>query len=507
MPEARESDRDVQRLRRRLGAVLAARYALRFTAAWCFAWGVAVLGLRALLGVSAVPLLWGLVCLVPCAAGAFVLAWRRMPSPAAVRALLDDVSHGGGLVMAAEEVTLGRWEAHVPAVTAPRLVWRKRPLLLLVAGAVTFLALGFAVPQRMVEIQQSHPLEVTDEVADLDAKIEVLQEEQVLAEEEAESLRQALRQAADEATGEDPAKTWEALDHLDDAVHTAADDAAEDAAAQNESLSKAESLARALGRDADRLDTEAFEAATKKLSDLLQEIAEGDRDGNSRKGRQAGEDGQAADGADATAAEQALREHLDACKSGRLTAGTCRAMAGDLARCRNAIRARLARLKEAGLIDPDALRRLAEGDLKPGDLVAFLEGLEGEGLTPEAMIEQWLAGSPGRGGITRGPGEAPMFEGGQTSEEGVEFKEEALPAPTVADLKESRLLGVSLGAPPVEENEPAAAGGGLDAARSGGGSAHTHRVLPKHRGTVQRYFRRDTGNAPAPSPPSDRRGP
>ncbi len=507
MPDAHEPDRGVRSLRLRLAAMLAGRYALRFTAAWCFAWGVAVLALRALLGAAAGPLLWGLAGLAPGAAGACILAWRRLPSPAAVRALLDDVSRGGGLVMALAEVPLGAWETHVPAVAPPRLVWRKRPLLLLVAGAVTFLALGFAVPQRMVEIQRSHPLEVTDEVADLQAKIEVLEEEQVLAEEEAESLRQALRQAADEATGDDPAKTWEALDHLDDTVHTAADDAAEDAAARNETLSKAESLARALGRDADRLDGESFEAATKKLSDLLQQIAEGDRDGKSRHGREVGENGQATDAGDTTAAEKALREHLDACEAGRLTAGMCRAMAGDLARSRNAIRARLARLEEAGLIDPDALRRLVQGDLKPGDLAAFLEGLEGEGLTPETMIEQWLAGGPGRGGISRGPGEAPMFEGRQTSEEGVEFKEESLPPPTVADLKQSRRLGVSLGAPAVEESEPAASGGGLDAARSGGGSAHTHRVLPKHRRAVQRYFRRDSGDAPAPPPSSDRRGP
>jgi hypothetical protein len=503
MSETRGTDSSVASLRRRLAAVLAVRYALRLTAAWCFAWGVAVLGLRALWGVPAGPLLWGLAGLVPCAAGACILAWRHLPRPAAVRAMLDDVSRGGGLVMAPAEVALGDWEAQVPAVARPRVVWRKRPLLLLVAGAVTFLALGFAVPQRMVEIQRSHPLEVTDEVADLEAKIEVLDEEQVLAEEEAESLRQALRQAADEATGEDPAKTWEALDHLDEAVHTAADEAAEDAAARNETLTKAEALSEALGRDGDRLDHESLEVATKTLDDLLQEIAERDRGG---KGREMGDEAKPGAAGEAAAAEKALREHLDALQAGRLTPGMCRAMAANLAECRKELLGRVARLKEAGLIDPDHLRRLAAGNLDPGDLVAFLEGLEGEGMTPEAMIEQWLAGSPGRGGITRGPGEAPMFEGEPTSEEGVAFKEEALPAPTVADLKESRLLGVSLGAPPVEAREGEAGGGALDPGRAGGGSAHTHRVLPKHRGAVERYFRRD-GGAPASPAPTDRSGP
>jgi hypothetical protein len=358
----------------------------------------------------------------------------------------------------------------------------------------------------MVEIQRSHPLEVTDEVADLEAKIEVVQEEQVLAEEEAESLRRALQQAADEATGEDPAKTWEALDHLDDAVRTAADEAAEDAAARNETLTKAEALSEALGRDTDRLDHASLEVATKKLDDLVQEIAEGDRGGKSRQGREMGSEAQPGPAGEA-AAEKALREHLDALRAGRLTPGMCRAMAANLAECRKELLGRLARLTEAGLIDPEHLRRLAAGNLDPGDLAAFLEGLAGEGVTPEALIEQWLAGSPGRGGINRGPGEAPMVEGEQTSEEGVAFKEEALPAPTVADLKESRLLGVSLGAPPVEASEGEAGGGALDPGRAGGGSAHTHRVLPKHRGAVERYFRREAdGPASAPAP-TDRRTP
>jgi len=505
MPEARGPDRSVARLRRRLAAVLAVRCALQWTAAWCFAWGVAVLGLRALLGVSAGPLLWGLAGLAPCAAGACVLAWRRTPSRAAVRALVDRESRGGGLVMAGAEVPLGAWATRVPAVTVPRLVWRKRPLVLLACGAATFVVLGFAVPQRMVEIQSAHPLQVTDEVADLQAQIEVLEEEQVLAEEEADSLRRALKQAADEATGEDPAKTWEALDHLDEAVRAAAAEAAEDAAVQTETLAKAESLARALGRDAGRLDDEALDVATQKLADLLQEAAarnaENALDAQAEEGLQPGET------AAGTAADEALRKHLDACNAGRLTRGACRAMAADLARCRGDVLARLMRLKEAGLLDAALLGRLAEGNLEPGDLLALLEGLAGEDLTPEVLIEQWLLGGPGRGGIDRGPGDAPLLQGEPASEEGVEFKEEALPPPKVADLKESRLLGVSLGAPPVEEGGAPAGGGVLDSAQSGGGSAQTHRVLPKHRSAVQRYFRRDTDAASRPPTSTERRSP
>ncbi|HUX00356.1 MAG TPA: hypothetical protein VMY35_05185, partial [Phycisphaerae bacterium] len=58
-------------------------------------------------------------------------------------------------------------------------------------------------------------------------------------------------------------------------------------------------------------------------------------------------------------------------------------------------------------------------------------------------------------------------------------------------LKENRLVGVSIGAPTVEAPADPTGQGGLDGAAAGGGSAHVHTVLPRHRGSVKRYFERE----------------
>src|SRR5436305_14106265 len=102
-------DKAVQQFGRRLAALLVFKQALGLATAWLFVWGTAVLALRAALGTPRLPLLWGLAGLAPCAAVAFVAARRRFPALAAVRALLDQQSRSGGLLMAGAEQPLGRW--------------------------------------------------------------------------------------------------------------------------------------------------------------------------------------------------------------------------------------------------------------------------------------------------------------------------------------------------------------------------------------------------------------
>ena len=57
-------------------------------------------------------------------------------------------------------------------------------------------------------------------------------------------------------------------------------------------------------------------------------------------------------------------------------------------------------------------------------------------------------------------------------------------------LKDSSLVGISLGAPQVEEGAAYGGDGGLGEVSASGGQAKTHKILPRHRGTVKRYFER-----------------
>jgi hypothetical protein len=72
----------------------------------------------------------------------------------------------------------------------------------------------------------------------------------------------------------------------------------------------------------------------------------------------------------------------------------------------------------------------------------------------------------------------------------VKFKEETLPEGDLASLKRSQKLAVSKGAPGTEAPGGPAGSGALEDSAAGGGSANTQVVLPRHRGTVERYFDR-----------------
>ncbi len=464
----------VARFIRRARGALFWRYAVRLAAGWCLAWGLVVLLARSLAGVPATRLLWGLAGLLPCAAAAVVLAIRRCPSRASVKALLDRGSRCGGLLMAQGEVPLGRWADRVPPVRVPAVRWRGRRSLALAAAAGAFLTAGFVVPQRYVSPPTARGLNVEGEVEDLRHRIEALEEEEVIDREAAADLVRKLDQTTAEASGERPAKTWEALDHLQDTLAGAAQAAARETQAQGERLAKAESLADALENEAADLDPAILTVAMKHLREMVEESAR--------------EDG--------LLSEDQAEALQEACQGTCLSAEDLRRLSECLGGCRGDLAARLGRLAEAGLldlegIDIEALLRACKGE----GLAAFLEEADDQGLPVGEALMVWLEGLPGRGGINRGRGDAPMVWSDPDTREGVDFTEEVLPPATAADLKESRRVGVSVAAPTVGEGGEAASGA-LKGAAGGGGSAHTRPVLPRHRRAANRYFEREGTDAP-----------
>ena len=76
-----------------------------------------------------------------------------------------------------------------------------------------------------------------------------------------------------------------------------------------------------------------------------------------------------------------------------------------------------------------------------------------------------------------------------TTEDDVRFREETLSPAALAGLKDSNLVGMGQTAPTITDTD-AAAGGSLTASGAGRGMARRQPILPKHRGTVTRYFER-----------------
>ena len=148
-------------------------------------------------------------------------------------------------------------------------------------------------------------------------------------------------------------------------------------------------------------------------------------------------------------------------------------------------------MRKAGLIDAELLAKcLKAGECDCEGLQRFLKENGGKACLADLKS---LCKTGGRGGITRGPGEAPLTWGKPGSQEQVKFKEEVLPPGQLASLKGSPTnLPSDKPAHLSSTTSPALPPrrGRLRGADAGSGSANTENVLPRHRAAVERYFER-----------------
>ncbi len=463
-PDDRQ-DPHVARLRFRLARVLVARECLTLLFVWIMLWAAVVVGLRAAFQMDRWLFLWGVPGLAAAAAVGTWLALRKLPPTGALRAALDRHARLGGLLMAAGDADLGRWTPRVETVPEPALAWQPGRQVGLLAAGIAFLLAALLVPDRGLP-SGGRSLEIGEEIRTLTEKLEVLKEEEIVPPDRAESLENDLESIRREAQGTDPAKTMEALDHLDRSFAKAADDAVEQAIQEAHSAGRMEELAEALQAAEAQMDPKQFSEAMKELGNMAEEAA----DESERL------------------AERLSEELQEGLGEGELTEEQLQELAEALGDCKACQQGLLERLAEAQLIDPDALRRLAEaGEFDPDALAeALAECEDGDALAA------LLAGAlPGRGGITRGPGPAAMTWQDPVARGDAQFQEKVLPPGAAGSLEESRLAGISVGDPTAAESGGGSRGGALGSARAGGGEAQTQVILPRHEKTVQRYFTRE----------------
>ena len=450
-------EKSIARFIRRVAILVGIRYALMFITIWGFLCGVAVLAMRAATGRPVVQLIWIVAGVVPCAVIAILLALKRRPDRSAVRALLDNRNRCGGLLMASERTELGDWQALMPMIAEPRLRWRSTRSVALALASVLFVSVSFLIPARP-GLAADRPLDIAKQVADLSADIDVLKKEEIIDATQAESLETKLESITTEARGEDPVKTWEALDHLQNTVSKTAEEAAEKIARNNERLAEAQALSETMAAGSG-IDSKLMTEAMKELQSQME--AAGNQKG----------------------APKLADDLLKDLKSGSLSKQQLKQLAEALKQHKGEISKRLGKLRDAGLIDLKTLKQCEKaGQCDSAGLAEFLKE-NAANMTVTEMMSSW-----GRGGVDRGRGDAPMTWTDPSSERGAKFKEQVLPS-SLAGLKDSELIGRSTGAPGVEKTGSQKAGA-LKGAAAGGGSAFTQTVLPRHRGAVNRYFER-----------------
>lgn len=93
---------------------------------------------------------------------------------------------------------------------------------------------------------------------------------------------------------------------------------------------------------------------------------------------------------------------------------------------------------------------------------------------------------PGRGGVSRGRGDAALDFSGETPGRSDQFEARVLSPAEFLDSESTAIVGVGATAPDVA---PAAEGGGLvETKASAGKAAWKRRVAPHHRDAVQNFF-------------------
>ncbi len=471
-------DHAINTFLRKLVALLTLKTWLMIATVWCFAWGAVSLALRASMSTPRKPLLFGAFGIVLAAIAAYLMARKQLPTPASVRSLLDRQNDYGGLLMAAGEQSLGNWESHLNAVNLPKLRWRSSRAWGLMALSVVFTAICLLLPIQYVSVNASRSLDVGKEAETLATQIETLKEEQILSEAKAEELKEKLDQLAAEAAGEDPAKTWEALDHLANSVEKAAKDAAASAAEKQAQMEKAEALAEGLMAGSDQLDAKTMTEAMQTLSTMMQ---------GAMKENEA-------------LTSQLSPETQEALKNGSLNSEQMKEVAKALGQSKEKLNQQLSKLNQSGMnrgnINPNSLKGGASANKRDNSGLSKFLKENSQKMSVADAVAQWCEGGKdgngsgnGKGKVGRGRGDAEMTWSEGSDENNAKFKEKALSPGSVAGLQDSQLVGLSASAPEVQKGN-LSAHGALNNSVTSGGSAYTQTVLPKHKGAVKKYFDR-----------------
>ena len=453
--------------RRRLALLLLLRQAVGAATAVMFVHGAALLATRVAPGLPAPSLPFSLALLGLVVAALTPRALRQVPPAASVRALFDARGGHGGLLMAAAETPLGGWGAGLSSAARLRILWDKRKAFSLLGLGIAFVLLAAFLPARLVSPARS--LEVKRDVEKLASDIEALKEEKLLDEKRAEALDEKLKELSADASGNDPAKTWEALDHLAENVRAAAQEGAEAALGKAQRLGQAEALAQGIAGDLAAFSPGVLADA---MADLGKRVSEAAKE---NKGL----------------TESLSKELLEAMRSGSLTKEQLKELAGALKGTKEQKLASAKKLFAAGLIDLKTLReaeKLAGGEARES-LASFLK--ENPSETGDG-IKKWCrapGNGPGKGGVDRGRGDAELTYGKASPEDG-KFKEKVLPPAAVDALRETQLLGVSPAEPGAAGKAESTQTGALASAQAAGGSAAKEPILPRHKEAVSRYFDR-----------------
>ena len=474
-----DRERAVEILRWRLVRAVGLRDGLSAAGAWCLAWGLIVLISRYVWLVHSETMAWGFLGILVAGTGAGVMAWRKLPSDRSLTAMLDRHNGLGGLLMASESVELGPWSASIPTLDVPLVDVRLRSSVWLLSAGLAFLCIGLVLPDRVIRFDAPKPMDVTRPAEQLTRQIEALEQHKILDPKLAKTYKEQLEQIKEGSDGTDPARTWEALDHLQTQVQREAAETADKAVQQSQALSQAQALDQAMMNPDEKVDSKTLSDASKELSELVQKATQ--------------------ENAVTLEIPEALQKAL---QDGTLTPEEMKKLAEMLKSAGGDLKQMMQDLKDAKLIDAQTLEEMADQAAKDGDPGQPgdgdpMDGKPGDG-TPGSGFNKHMYSAidlrqimaRGSGGPGGGGGPSDLSWKSMSEENGAKFKEVALPPDDAKSLQGSHLTGLSASAPKLDTASAGSSHDALANTVASGGEAHTHAILPHHQGPVERFFER-----------------
>jgi len=390
------------------------------------------------------PFLWlaPLISIVP----VIIVCARRAYHPIEVAALADSLSGGQGMLLTLLETSDPTWARaaaleNLKRLRMPRLrVWsRLGPIL---ASAI-FLVTALLVPQRMITGPRTTVL-ANDVVADLKTTVEELKKQDLLTPEEQKSLEQEIERIRKDALERVDASSWEAADAMREKIAASLNQ-------KEDALNWAqESLARyAAAAQAGKAPTAA---ESDELANAIQKLAQSGMldDAPSDVKKMLGSEDAIAGGTFQLPKDPAALKKVAAQLAQHL---------GDRSRRFGELR-QLPR--EAGRFDPAEFGEFNYEKQPDGD------------------------GDPGRGGISRGRGDAELTWGDESLPFD-RFKSVALPPGSVRGPDDWAPVAALPGAPK-EGSERTFTSTGMQFSGTAGQSAWRRTLAPRHYSAVKRYF-------------------
>ena len=416
------------------------RNAADILAVYLFLFGTTVLVVKLAAPEYWPQVLWLAAGVVPVAAIAWWISGREKFSHVESVAILDQRLKVGGLLMTLAELPDERWQEHLPQFESiwknslPQL-WPIRFIRQVILPAAFFVG-TFLIPVREIQATEDALPNTAgrEATAQLQEFLETLDDSAVLDQGEQQQLKDEIEKLVKE-TENSPLthEKWETVDALRDRMRMRVDTTAATVGKASDALDQ---LAKALKAEGSEVLPESIERLEKDIADGLKKLAK---------------------------------------------AGAFKKLSPEL-------REQLERLMK------DDKFEIPEGLLDDALMQELQEFLNEEAERLEEMRNQQGGGNPdgrlrgrGAGGIARGPGEADINWGEESTLEGTKFKETILPRGALDDPT-TEVVGISLTRPNDAPSEFAPRGAARDATAASGDEARTRDIRPRHRSVIRQYF-------------------